>query len=116
VIEPAELVSGFTEITQIRSLVREFSFDLEAVPDVTIRFKVWKSHSVYHGDKYTYTVSHHIHTPIQLDPYHPSTPFGDDEVWVTRRAVTDIMRFYSDAIKAGHNPSAAWFIESTNFD
>lgn len=59
---------------------------------------------------YDFKLSHAIHTPTQLGPYHPSRPWGDDEAYALHLAVNSITNYYRDALKAGNTPSQDWLI------
>ena len=61
---------------------------------------------------YNFHLSHFIHTPRQIGEYRPSRPWGDDEAYALRLAVTAITQYYRDAVNAGMTPSSGWLIEN----
>lgn len=61
---------------------------------------------------FNFHVSHSIHTPKQLGPYHPSTAWGDYEAYALHQAVTSITQHYSEAVAGGLEPSPDWLIEN----
>lgn len=104
-MEPSEIqVKG---ITEVRKLVAEYSFYLEAIA-VQVSVKVWKTDRAYGGDWFTYTTSHSIHTPIQADCYCPSAPFAATEELAVKKAIRDIMTFFTSAVEKGHTPDESW--------
>ena len=59
---------------------------------------------------FNFHLSHFIHTPKQIGPYHPSRPWGDDQAYALHLAVTAITQYYKEAIAAGIAPSENWLI------
>ena len=113
-IDPASFKTD--HIFEISAFVGQYSFRISELPTVEIRIKVWMTDASYGGDRYTYTISHHVHTPTQIASYYPSAPFGATEEATVRRAIRDTLTFYTGAISAGHKPSADWFVEDEDFD
>jgi hypothetical protein len=111
-IDPAELSNE--HIFEIRALVGEYSFRLTDLSSVNIRVKVWHTDVSYGGDRYTYTISHHVHTPKQAGPYYPSAPFGYDQQSTVERAIRDTLAFWPSK-SDGLEPSEDWLIENDNF-
>jgi len=103
-------------IFEINALVGEYSFRISELPTMKVRVKIWEADVSHFGDRYFYTISHHVHTPTQIGPYFPSAPFGATEAATIRRAIKDTLSFYIDAIGEGHAPSNDWFIENKDFD
>lgn len=83
-----------------------YSFWLKGIP---IEIRVVLSINPARGG-YNFHLSHFIHTPKQIGPYLPSRPWGDDEAYALRLAVTAITQYYSDAVKAGIAPCSEWLI------
>lgn len=61
---------------------------------------------------FNFHLSHFIHTPKQIGPYHPGRPWGDDEAYALRLAVTAITQHYNNAVNAGLAPSSDWLIQN----
>lgn len=61
---------------------------------------------------YNFHLSHFIHTPKQIGPYRPSRPWGDDEAYALRLAITAITQHYKDAVNAGLAPSKSWLVKN----
>lgn len=83
-----------------------YSIWLKSIP---IEIRITLSTNPLHGG-FNFDLSHHIHTPTQIGPYHPSRPWGDDEAYALHLAVTAITQFYKQAVDAGHKPSKSWLI------
>ncbi|MGO9339838.1 MAG: hypothetical protein ACLPY1_20245 [Terracidiphilus sp.] len=103
-------------IFEISALVGEYSFRVGELPSPRIRVKVFMTDASFGGDRYTYAISHNVHTPTQIDAYYPSAPFAATEEAIVRRAIRDTLSFYVGAISAGHKPSTDWFVENEDFD
>lgn len=63
---------------------------------------------------FNFRLSHYIHTPTQLDPYHPSRPWGDSQAYALHQAVAAITEYYREAVEKGHQPSDEWLIPDEN--
>ena len=59
---------------------------------------------------FNFRLSHFIHTPNQIGPYHPSLPWGDDAAYALHRAVDAIASYYKAAVKEGHTPKDSWLV------
>jgi hypothetical protein len=112
-IDPATIAKE--HICEVNALVGEYSFRIDDIHGIEIRIKVWYTDRPYGGDRYMYTVSHNVHTPLQAGPYFPSAPFGSTERAALEKAVSDALTFYVSAISAGHEPSDTWFIVNDRF-
>lgn len=111
-VDPAKLKAE--HIIEINALVGEYSFRIAEV-SLEIRVKIWHTDVSYGGDRFTYTISHHVHTPVQMGPYYPSASYGANEQATIERAIRDTLSFYSAAIREGHAPSSDWFIPNEDF-
>lgn len=100
-------------IEDLKHLVGEYQFYLGSLGPV--RIKIWKRVNVWGDKPYSFTQSHHIHTPLQLAPYLSSAPFGDSEESALRTALLGFIMFYSPAVSGGHEPSDEWLIANPNF-
>lgn len=83
-----------------------YSFWLKGIPT---EIRVVLSVNPVHGG-FNFHLSHHIHTPKQLGPYCPSRPWGDDQAYALRLAVTAITQYYREAVSSGIKPRADWLI------
>lgn len=88
-----------------------YSFWLRGIP---IEITVMLSINPVRGG-YNFYLSHTIHTPTQLGPYHPSRPWGDDEAYALHLAVSAITQYYKEAKAAGHTPQPNWLIKNKNY-
>jgi hypothetical protein len=113
-IDPADVHND--EIFEVKSLVGQYSFRLKQIQNVTIRIKVWQTKESYGGDRFTFSTSHYIHTPTQIDAYLTSSPYASSEEWAITLAIHGIVDFYTDAIKKGHTPTSKWLIPNEDFD
>jgi hypothetical protein len=85
---------------------QEYSFWLKMIP---IEIKVKLSVNPISGG-FNFDLSHFIHTPKQIGPYRPSRPWGDDQAYALRLAVTAITQYYKQAVDAGLPPSSDWLV------
>jgi hypothetical protein len=63
-----------------------------------------------------YDQSHFIHTPVQIDAYQPSTPFGDDEGEALHTVVFSLTQWYEQAVREGHEPNDSWLEKNPHFN
>ncbi|MGN6094265.1 MAG: hypothetical protein ACTHOL_18090 [Luteibacter jiangsuensis] len=85
----------------------KYSFRLKNIPtNITV------SLSIPRGGRrgFNFRLSHAIHTPTQMGPYHPGIPWGDDLPSAVHQAVMAITSYYDDAVKEGHAPTAEWLV------
>ena len=60
--------------------------------------------------------SHFINTPLQIDAYRTSTPYGDDEDDALRLAVGFcLVQWYEQAVREGHRPDESWLVPNPRF-
>lgn len=83
-----------------------YSFWLKGIP---IEIQIILSVNPAMGG-FNFYLSHFIHTPKQIGPYHPSRPWGDNQAYALHLAATAITQHYRDAIKAGFASSAKWLV------
>ena len=60
--------------------------------------------------RFTYAMSHAVHTPIQAGPYHSSINTTETADAALRKALDDIYSFYEAARQKGHVPTIDWFV------
>jgi hypothetical protein len=111
-VDPATITNE--HITELNRLVAEYSFYLTDIP-TRLTVKIWWTDREYGTDRYTYTASHRVHTPVQATPYRPSGPFAANEEMAIRKAISDFTTFYSSALSEGHQPSEKWLVPSSTF-
>lgn len=80
----------------------------------SIRIKTYKS-NVNSNFPYWFDVSHHVHTPTQAGPYHPSHRCSESEEGAIQEAITATTTFIKAAIHAGYEPSESWLIPNEDF-
>ena len=115
-VDPEDLKNDFDEhIYEVSALVTQFEFRIAGLQGVHVQVKIWHTDVSYGGDRYRYTISHHVHTPTQAGPYTTSAPFGHSAQSTADKAIRDTLAFYLGAIKKGHTPSAKWFIRNEDF-
>ncbi len=100
----AALENDAIEKTEISG--QGYSFWLKGIP---VEIRVVLSVNPAQGG-FNFHLSHFIHTPKQIGPYHPSRPWGDDQAYALRLAVTAITQYYKEAVNAGLSPSEKWLI------
>jgi hypothetical protein len=61
-----------------------------------------------------FEVSHHVHTPEQATPYHPSRTSAESEKEDIQQAISTTS-FIKSAIRAGHKPSDHWLVLNDGF-
>jgi len=60
--------------------------------------------------------SHFINTPLQIDAYRTSAPYGDNEDDALRLAVGFcLVQWYEQAIRDGHQPDESWLVPNPRF-
>lgn len=115
--EVIALLDSHQYIVESYVLIRELKIYLNVGADhfnPRIRIKIWKS-SVSSREPYHFTVSHHVHTPIQADPYYPSITQASTEAEAIQQAISSTTTFLVGAINTGHEPSENWLIPNENF-
>jgi hypothetical protein len=64
---------------------------------------------------YQFDVSHHVHTPSQMDAYYPSRTTADSEREAFEHAISTTAVFLKTAIAEGHEPTDRWLVENKEF-
>ncbi len=64
-----------------------------------------------HDDRFMFTTSHLMHSPIQAGPYSTSRRVFPTPDEALEEALGSITSFYDSAVRAGHTPKASWFVE-----
>ncbi len=60
--------------------------------------------------------SHFINTPLQIDAYRTSAPYGDNEDDALRLAVGFcLVQWYEQAVGEGHQPDESWLVPNPRF-
>ena len=112
-----ELLDGNEEVSEGYVLVRELKLYLDLDHEFyspRIRIKIWKS-SVLPDYQYHFTVSHHVHTPLQATPYHPSRTSAESEAGAIREALSTTTSFLKSALREGHEPDDRWLVPNEDF-
>lgn len=112
-VDPEQLQTK--DIFELRCLAGMYSFRLNEISEIVIKVKVWLNADAYGGDRYIYTVSHSVHTPVQFGPYSTSNPFATTEQAAVKKAIADIKGFLACAASEGHAPSASWLVPNEGF-
>jgi hypothetical protein len=98
-------------ITEIHAMVGEYTFRLRNLRGVLIRIKTWETNAV-DRNRFTYTISHHVHGPNQINPYYPSYTYSHDEKSTLDSAINDLLAFWpSDE----PNPHKEWLVPNEDF-
>jgi hypothetical protein len=79
-----------------------------------IRIKIYLS-SVVPGQPYHFAISHHVHTPTQTMPYHPSQTCCESEEDAIEKAISTATSYIEAAIQGGHLPDGAWLVKNEDF-
>lgn len=113
-VDPTEIKNEY--IVDLTVLVSEYTFSLKEIEGTEIKIKIWMhDHSFGGTDRYTYTLSHYLHTPVQIGPYQSNAIFCKTEQDALRRAITTITMHYPEAKRAGHSPSSQWLVRNEHF-
>lgn len=64
---------------------------------------------------YSFELSHHVHTPQQAGPYHPSRVNFESEEEAINSAITALTSFLVGAISAGEEPADDWLVPNEDF-
>ena len=100
---------------EAKKLVAEYSFRLREIHQIEIQIKIWKTKDSYGGSYFMFDQSHYLHTPVQIDAYRTSVPFGETEEHALRRALDTFKDFIPAAIAKGYTPSAEWLEKNETF-
>lgn len=87
-------------------LEQEAGFCHPDIPDVRITARVWW-HRDRGEDPYRFEPTHYAHTPEQVRPYVPSSPFARTNALAVERGIAAIMDQIERAKRAGHAPDAS---------
>lgn len=116
-VQLAEILNDFNGVDESYVLIREVRLFLDVGHDYwkpDIRIKVWVD-----GDRsdaiYSYTISHHVHTPDQAGPYHPSRISAETEEAVLKEAINATRSFLRGAISKGQEPEDAWLVVNQDY-
>jgi len=95
-----------------RRFVSEHQFFVGELPQrVTVRL-----YQSLDRDWIEFEQSHFINTPLQIDAYRTSTPFGDDEDDALHLAVGFcLVQWYQQAVAEGHRPDESWLVPNPKF-
>ena len=95
-----------------RRFISEHQFFVGELPQrVTVRL-----YQSLDRDWIEFEQSHFINTPIQIDAYRTSTPFGDDEDDALHLAVGFcLVQWYEQAVGEGHQPDESWLVPNPRF-
>ena len=80
----------------------------------TIKVRIWYGPDANHLP-YSFELSHHVKTPKQQAPYHPSRVSFDTESEAIDAAVSATITFIESAIQAGNEPSGDWLVRNEDF-
>jgi hypothetical protein len=96
----------------VRRLVSEYQFFVGELPQmITVRF-----YQPLDRNWIEFEQSHFINTPLQIDAYRTSAPYGDDQDDALRLAVGFcLVQWYEQAIREGHQPDESWLVPNPRF-
>lgn len=112
-----ELLEGHDEVSEGYVLVRELKLILDLDHEYyspRIRIKIWKS-GVLRDYPYHFTVSHHVHTPLQAGLYYPSRTSAESEPGAIREALSSTTSFLKSALREGYEPDDRWLVPNDDF-
>lgn len=107
----AESVFDNDLINKPVKLLSEYQFFLGDLPE-KIKIRLYKP---LKGEGVTFTQSHFINTPVQIDAYRTSRPWNDDESSALRQAIFGFTSNYKDAVNQGHSPETSWLEPNMDF-
>jgi hypothetical protein len=96
----------------VRRFVSEYQFFVGELPQmITVRF-----YQSLDRNSIEFEQSHFINTPLQIDAYRTSAPYGDDQDDALRLAVGFcLVQWYEQAIREGHQPDESWLVPNPRF-
>jgi hypothetical protein len=96
----------------VRRFVSEYQFFVGELPQmITVRF-----YQSLDRNWIEFEQSHFINTPLQIDAYRTSAPYGDDQDDALRLAVGFcLVQWYEQAIREGHQPDESWLVPNPRF-
>ena len=112
-----EVLDEDDEVMESYVLLREIKAYLDVghgTFNPRIKIKIYKS-SVIPRATYHFEVSHHVHTPEQAGPYHPSRTSCESEREAIRQAISTTTSFIKSALRVGHEPSESWLVSNDEF-
>lgn len=108
--EHHRVVEGYVLIREVKVLL-EVGHDFYH-PRVGIR--IWLG-SANNKIPYSFELSHHVHTPDQAGPYHPSCTNFASEDEAIESAIEAVAVYLVSAIGSGHEPSDDWLVPNEDF-
>jgi hypothetical protein len=98
-----------------RKVHAEYQFRLDGIP-VNIHVQVYEELEPNNpSEPYSYSTSHLIKTPSQLDVYTPGECTDDDPEWALNKAIRSLTEHYRQAVSQGHQPSEDWLVPNDKF-
>lgn len=99
-------------IRRARRFLSEYQFSLGQLQQV-ITVRLYQS---LDRNWVEFEQSHFINTPLQIDAYRTSSPYGDDEDDALRLAVDFCLaQWYEQAVREGHQPDESWLVPNHRF-
>jgi hypothetical protein len=110
-------ISKIRHITEGYVLLRELKLYLDVGhesyhPNVKVR--IWVG-TVPRDLSFSFELSHHVKTPKQTGPYHPSRVNFASEEEAIDAAITALTSFLIEAIREGAEPSDDWLVPNRLF-
>lgn len=110
----AKTLSSFSSVEEARIFVGEANFRIGTLrTEITVRiYRTSLQAAPGSGHEFEFDLSHYMHTPEQAGPYMPSLPFSSSPESALNRAVSALVDYYDEAVKAGHKPKESWLISA----
>ncbi|WP_051412850.1 hypothetical protein [Methylophilus sp. 5] len=112
-----ERISNNNGVIEAYVLVREAKVYLDVGHDhyhPKINIRIWLGYGLAEFP-YLFDVSHHVHTPTQATPYHPSRVNFASEEEAIDAAIQTTTTFLVGAINAGLEPNDNWLVRNEDF-
>ena len=103
---------GKEHIIELKQFINEYSFRLDDIPETEIIIRIYKYMDHNLKDKYTFTISHNIKTPLLSDSYKTSITIWDSEDKALDFAINTITENYQVAIEQGYIPQNDWLVKN----
>jgi hypothetical protein len=103
---------GNEHFHRARRFLSEYQFFVGELPQM-VAVRLYES---LDRDCIEFEQSHFINTPLQIDAYRTSAPYGENEDDALRLAVGFcLVQWYEQAVREGHQPDQSWLVPNPRF-
>lgn len=106
-----------SEVQEFSILIRELKLVLNVGHDgfhPELKIKIYKS-SMIPDEPFHFELSHHVQTPVQTAPFHPTPTAYGSEREAIQQAIATTTALIKSALRSGHQPNPKWLVRNTAF-